>query len=367
MKIAFLDNLGLAYDVDTPLNRPLGGTQSAVCYVAAELAARGHEVTLLNEMVPVRTVRGVRCDSRNALAQGVLADLDVLVIVSVADRQLYQALRASMPTAARLVLWTGHAPDERSIAGLADPETHRSMTATVAVSDWQRQRFIEAFGIPAAQIVVLRNAMSPAFADLFGGGPIGPAKADPPVLAYTSAPGRGLDRLLPAFERIRGRFPDVRLRVFSSLVGYNVMGAADPFAALYLRCRMTPGVEYVGSLAQAALAAELKAATLLAYPNTFAETSCIAAMEAMAAGLMIVTSDHGALPETCHGFADLVPLGANRQVHTEAFADAVIAALERRRSDPAAVEARLAAQVAFANARYGWAERGREWHDWLTG
>ncbi len=78
---------------------------------------------------------------------------------------------------------------------------------------------------------------------------------------------------------------------------YRVPQAADEaqFGMLYHRCRETPGVEYIGSLAQPELAAALMSVAMLAYPNTFAETGCIAAMEAMAAGCWIVTSDFGAL------------------------------------------------------------------------
>jgi hypothetical protein len=47
MDIVFIDSTSwAAYDPDTPFERPLGGTQSAVCYLAPELAKLGHRVTL---------------------------------------------------------------------------------------------------------------------------------------------------------------------------------------------------------------------------------------------------------------------------------------------------------------------------------
>jgi hypothetical protein len=46
--IVFMDATAWPYDPDTPFQRPLGGSQSAACYLAPELVKLGHRVTLAN-------------------------------------------------------------------------------------------------------------------------------------------------------------------------------------------------------------------------------------------------------------------------------------------------------------------------------
>src|SRR5207248_8841406 len=115
---------------------------------------------------------------------------------------------------------------------------------------------------------------------------------------YTSTPFRGLDVLVAAFPAIRRRHPTVRLDVFSSMQVYDQPTSRDPYKTLYDQCRATEGIDYRGSVTQPELAKALREASILSYPNTFAETGCIAAKDGLAAGLHVVSSDLGALPET---------------------------------------------------------------------
>ena len=64
MKIGFLDTYTWDYNIETPYREPLGGTQSAICYLAEALAAQGNEVFLLNNTSESGMSRGVDCRRR---------------------------------------------------------------------------------------------------------------------------------------------------------------------------------------------------------------------------------------------------------------------------------------------------------------
>ena len=76
------------------------------------------------------------------------------------------------------------------------------------------------------------------------------------------------------------------------------------------------------------LAKEFLSAGVWAYPTTFLEVSCITAMEAMAAGCAILTSDCGALPETVGDRGILVKGHLNTEPYQRQFVGHLISLLQ---------------------------------------
>ena len=362
MRIGFLDTVNYDYTVKTVYQQPLGGSSSAVCYLAEELAKWGQDVFLLNKTTTPGVFLDVTCLPFASMTAELRQSLDVLIVINMADQG--RQIRAVLPERTRLILWSGHAHDQPAMQGLRRVDECDHYDGFALVSEWQSQQFQQHFAIDSRRIRVLRNGISPAFhSDTRRSPTLSHQKPYPPVLAYTSTPFRGLDVLLESFPAIRRAIPEVVLKVFSSMKVYNL--PEETYEALYQRCREMDGVEYVGSIAQPVLAEKLAAASILAYPNTFAETSCIAVMEAMASGCWIVTSDLGALPETTAGFARLVPTYGSQTEYQQLFTDAVIEVVQRRLAQPEEVEERLQQQVSYVNRVYRWSERAKEWIAWL--
>lgn len=369
LSLCFYDDSSWDYDVATPYVRPFGGSHSAMCYLAVELAKRGHGVTLLNNRKGAAETMGVRCIGRgdHKPADIMRAEGFDTVIVLNGPAHL-SAWRLDLPTHTALVLWTQSDIDQAAMLELARRNTRRRWDRIVGVSDWHVERMAQGLGVERERMQVLRNAIGPRFEAMFGAADALAAAKTQPHLVYTSTPFRGLDLLLDAMPAIRERHRDAVAAIYSSLQVYNVGAADDPFAELYARARSTAGVDYRGGAPQPELAAALRAAAVLAYPNTFPETSCIAVMEALASGAFVVTSALGALPETTMGFGALIgdppPAGA-RDVYLGRFAAAVNEAFDRWRDDRAAFAVARMEQVRAVNESCVWRVRAGEWEQAL--
>ncbi len=363
MRIVFLHRTYNDYTVETPYARGIGGTESANAYLCIELAKLGHSISLLTNTSAPGRYRGVEClNHKTSLSADLMNVADVVV---VSNESCGRTLRDEFRVVKPMVMWNHHADDQPAIEALEFSRERKAWSSFAFVSDWQRNQYCSVYWVAREKTKVMRNAVSPAFAAVAPRSPW--FRGDrAPVLVYTSAPYRGLDVLLAAFPSIRSAHPGTRLRVFSGMATLQVSIENDPYADLYRRCTSMEGVEYVGPIPQPALAVELAEAAALAYPSTYPETSCIAAIEAMSVGAIVLTTRSGAMPETMAGFGLMVEPHENTTRLTGDFTEMTIAALSEMRRDPDEAEARREQQIAYVRETYSWPKRALEWELYLS-
>lgn len=193
------------------------------------------------------------------------------------------------------ILWLHDLPEDPESRRLADPEYRKQFAKLVFVSNWQQRRYNEVLGVPFHEGVVIRNAIE--YVDLVEDKP---APSQELRLIYHTTPHRGLELLAPMMDALLEDFPNanIRLDVFSSFGIYGWEDRDKPYEPLFDRLRAHPWITYHGWKPNDVVHEYLKQAHAFVYPSIWQETSCIAAIEAMAYGCRVLTTTLGALPET---------------------------------------------------------------------
>lgn len=246
------------------------------------------------------------------------------------------------------VLWMHHDVNQRWVQWCKDKDLVKTVNCFVFVSYWQRQRYLDTFGLPPQRCVVLRHALDINSETR--------RWETEPILrcAYASAPYRGLSILLDAWERVTPA--NAELHIWSSMKLY--LQDDGPYAHLYPRAQSMRGVIYHGVAPNLELRTALRSMHFLAYPSTFEETACLAAIEAMAAGCRLIVPSLGALPETTAGYACIYPSNPDAEGHVATFSETLAAEL----ATPWAGEPELSLrQQAHCAAVYDWPRRLVEW------
>jgi glycosyltransferase involved in cell wall biosynthesis len=354
MKLLFANHQPTRFNVETPAREPLGGTESCIAWLTRQLAANGHDVTLVTHLpagTPER-LAGVRHLPVARLADpGLFADLDAAITVSSLD--LAGPLRAAAPKA-RHIAWLHALPDQPGMTLL--PAAAPFLDHVVFVSEFQRR----AVRHPGPSQVI-GNGIAPAFENLFdSAAALRAAKRN--RAAYTTTPFRGLNVLAAAFRDARLA---TGLDVWSGMRLYQASDA--PFQALYETAAATPRLALHGPVSQPELAAALRPVSFLFYPCVYFETYCISALEAIAAGLKVVATDIGALGETTLGFATLMPaIGLPPAELVRGFAREMERAEAAFLADPHGWAEERYAQSRAVVQRGNWRARAAEWEAFLA-
>jgi len=172
----------------------------------------------------------------------------------------------------------------------------RELDAVTTVSENSRRDIATHMGVEPSGVEVIPVGIDPAE---FTPPPPGQARDVDSILAITSADValKGLVHLLEALAKLRTERP-VRL---------TVVGAARPGGPADIaldRLGLRDAVRFTGPVPEAELVSLLQRATVVAIPSLY-EGFSLPAIEAMACGTPLVTTDAGALPEVVGSKAGL--------------------------------------------------------------
>lgn len=222
-------------------------------------------------------------------------------------------------------------------------------------SNWQMQMFNMILGIPYFKSIVLNNAMEPIAE--------GNKPTDKIKLIYHPTPHRGLELLVPVFERLCEAHDDIELDVYSSFKIYGWEQRDEQYQALFDRCKAHPKINYYGSVSNAEIKKALSEAHIFAYPSIWIESSCIALMEAMSAKCVCVHPNYGALYDTSGGITRMYQWDENPDQHAGKFHVVLDQAINDVRNQKHLNEVNFV--KVFADAKFGMERRMLEWKSFL--
>ena len=259
------------------------------------------------------------------------------------------------------ILWQKNSWDQPNLQEFFGNKTrHKEYDWYVFNSHWNYEKFRYFFDIPTERSVVIKNGTNN-----FPQRKIY-KKGEPIKILHHNTPWRGLNVVLRAMQEVKN--PNITLDVYSST---QVYGDAfkqhndEQFKPLYKQAQQLPNVNYIGYKPNEYILEHMTDYDLYVYPSIFEETSCVSALEALAAGVHVITNNFGALYETCAEWPVYVTYNTNYEAMAKDTAAAIEVAANYLHED--FIQDHLEEQQKFYKRFYNWQKKGMEWESFLRG
>ncbi len=255
------------------------------------------------------------------------------------------------------VLWMHHFVNQAEAKNLGSKDFLDKIDWIVYNSNWNLEKHIYQFKIPESKSIVIRNAIEKINSSEKPKGKIN--------LIYHTTPWRGLVQLLKIFKNLN--LENVELNICSSTIIYgkkfdSVLGKS--YEKIFEECKNTKNVNYFGFLENTKIIELLKKIHIFTHPSIWPETSCIAAIEAMAAGCQTLTTNLGALYETCSPFGKFVNFDRNLENLEKNYGKALVETIKNYWSEEN--QKKLKLQQEAINSTYSWNVRSVEWKNFFN-
>ena len=275
MQVTIFDD-GFSYDGRTPNERALGSAEKAVVGLSEAMAARGHDVVVVNRITKLTELNGVTWlpwDSPRPPSQDLVIALRKPSLLEEADAE-------------RCLIWMW-----RGCTSLTNPgnrallEKHRPVL--VYVSEAQRRGWKPWRAFP-------EQVIEPAIGRVFREND--PDDEEPSPLAVTTThPVHGLQAIIRMWtENIRPKCPKAELHVYSAVLA-KAMETSEPdlkIAAVYedILVAANSGIQVKRPLPDPDMATVYHRAKVHLYPVISSEVYCGTLAESQASGLPAVVN-----------------------------------------------------------------------------
>ena len=260
------------------------------------------------------------------------------------------------------ILWIKNSYDQPNLQGwFKNKDNHKKYDWYVFNSHWTFEKYRYFFKVPEDRCTVIKNAVD--YDELIPKTDFTPNNKL--KMCYISTPWRGLEVVLSAMEKIKD--PDITLDVYSSTIiyGQSFKDQNDKsYEHLWEKAKSLPNVNYMGYCPHQDLVAKLKDYHVNCFPSIWEETFCISAMESLAAGQLLITTDLGAIPETCAEFPIYIPFTQDKEKLTQQTLECILQCKEMFKTD---LSWGLKFQQEYYKRYYDWKIISRFWTDFLRG
>ncbi len=255
------------------------------------------------------------------------------------------------------ILWMQHFVNQEEAKNLASKDFLNKLDYIVFNSNWNFEKFYYQFKIPESKCIVIKNAVEKI--------EFHEKPKDKINLIYHTTPWRGLSLLLEVFKNLN--LDNVELNICSStkIYGKKFSEKFDTqYENIFNECKNTKNINYLEFLENKKIIELLKKMHIYSFPSIWPETSCISAIEAMAAGCEVVSTNLGALFETCSPFGTFVSFDRNFENLKKKYEKKLLSSIKNYWSE--SNQKKLKLQRETFNAVYSWDVRSLEWKSFFN-
>jgi len=247
------------------------------------------------------------------------------------------------------IFWAHDLPGDPESEFLKTDVGRNQFHKYVFVSNWQMQGYIQRYNLKPSQCVVLRNFIDPIEEH---------EKPDDKInIIYHTTPHRGLNILVPVFNKLCEKYDNIHLDVYSSFALYGWEARDKDFEQTYQMIKDNPQSTYHGTQPNNVIREALKNSHIFAYPTIWNETSCLCLMEAMSAKNLCVHSNFGGIYETASHWTNMYQYHEHPNSHAAACYNMLDLTIENY----AQMQLNTTPSKVYTDTFYSWANREAEW------